>query len=159
MQLRKKLQFIKRISKRPLSDDTDTDEFKAPRVTYEEVEPIISNTEILHTILDWFKGHIEWKALVNRNFSIFIYTLLKEAGLGTLEINNLLKIIGGVRSDALQIYFCYYQSDDFSSLNEDGRAYTGDVFWDRYPEIEIDAKIFATGKAREKTSDLTGKLI
>ena len=79
---RKQLQFIKRISKRPLSDDTDTDEFKAPRVTYEEVEPIISNTEILHTILDWFKGHIE-KALVNRNFSIFIYTLLKEVCLGT----------------------------------------------------------------------------
>ncbi len=154
---KKRLQHVKRISQKNKKLSVELTEYHCSIKPPVVVEPVISNLDISIIILDWFKEQIEWKALVNRNFSLLIYALLKEAGIGYIQINKILKIIGGVKANNLVGYFRNFQTDDFSSLNEDGRTYTGDVFWDRYPDIEIDAKLFALEKARAKNSDFIGK--
>jgi hypothetical protein len=177
---KKRLQHVKRISQKNKKLSVELTEYHCSIKPPVVVEPVISNLDISIIILDWFKEQIEWKALVNRNFSLLIYALLKEAGIGYIQINKILKIIGGVKANNLVGYFRNFQTDDFSSLNEDGRTYTGDVFWDfqtddfsslnedgrtytgdvfwdRYPDIEIDAKLFELEKARAKNSDFIGK--
>ena len=70
----KKTRHVKRISQRLKQSKDSQDVYKPTSIICEDIEPIISNTEILLSILDWFKRQIDWKALVNRHFSLFIFT-------------------------------------------------------------------------------------
>ena len=106
----------------------------------------------------WFRETVEWDTVINRNFSVLLFFILKEAGISYCKIdkNTLLNMFDGLTAQQTNKHYPNYKSDNYSALYEDGRKHTGDVFLDLFPDIEMEAKIFVSQKAHEKTSEFTG---
>ena len=89
-----------------------------------------------------------------KNISLLIYMILRYFSISWREIDNFLQQIGGTRCETAHKWAKIYLTDDLIEFNIDNQG--GKVsgsFYDTFPDIENEAKLFATNECQKKTSE------
>ena len=88
------------------------------------------------------------------NISLLIYMTLQYFSISWREIDNFLQQIGGTRCETAHKWAKIYLTDDLIEFNIDNRgSKVSGSFYDTFPDIENEAKLFATNECQNKTSD------
>ena len=90
----------------------------------------------------------------NRIFSVIFYITLRLCGLSfrlTTEVLNKLNLLN-VKTCHTWVKTIVDEDDVYIILKEDRGSYKAISFYEVYPELEIEAKVYALENARKKTS-------
>lgn len=89
-----------------------------------------------------------------KNISLLLYMTLRYFKINWRSIDDLLGEIGALRCFTVHKWAKIFLSNDFIEYNSDLRGGKSiPSFYDVYPDIEIDAKIYATSQCEKKSSD------
>ncbi|CAF3407145.1 unnamed protein product [Rotaria socialis] len=92
----------------------------------------------------------------SRNLSVLIYTILRYLNITWRDTDGLLKNIGAYRCENAHKRAEIFISGDIEVFQEEGReGKYHETFYDMFPELEADAKLFAIESCSHKSADFT----
>jgi len=89
-----------------------------------------------------------------KNISLLLYMTLRYFSITWREVNDFLQQIGAMRCETAHKWAKIYLTGDLIEFNSDNRG--GKLkgsFYDIFPDIENEAKLFAADECQKKTSD------
>jgi hypothetical protein len=91
-----------------------------------------------------------------RKISVLLYMTLRHFGLSWRAINEFMVMIGAHRCETTHKWADTFILGDFETFIEEGRGGKHfDSFYDVYPELEIEAQLFAVEGCSRKTADFS----
>lgn len=91
-----------------------------------------------------------------KNISLLLYMTLKYFGISWRNIDDFFQQIGANRCATAHKWATIYLTGDLTEFNSDNRGgKLSESFYDIFPDIEFEAKLFATNECKKKTSNFT----
>ncbi len=108
----------------------------------------------MSSLIDHFG--INWSSVAERSLSVLIYLILQVLKVSDKNQNIIFKACNLSKSRTAKFWLTKYLNQEYDGLHNDGRGgQRNDFFYDIYPDIESEAKLYAMTCAEEKSCSFT----
>ncbi|CAF1542252.1 unnamed protein product [Adineta ricciae] len=149
-------------------DDVHTVEISdVPTAHASDEDSLIMESSDEETDRSYFKQNLQIGDIVDlfqlcksqankKDISVLLYMVLRHFGILYDETDHFLKKIGGLSGQVAHKWATVFITETFDKYCDEGRGgKRSDAFYDVYPDIEAEAKIFAVGQCQQKAASFT----